>query len=81
VAWVSLSSLAEYLLTDRRQFDILLCGHGSLGSDAIRSTTSARFHHGARQRGGLSVAWTHIADLKKVLEVDDAMDTAPAQLD
>jgi hypothetical protein len=36
---------AEYLLTDPRESDILLCGHGSLGSDAIRSTPSTRVHH------------------------------------
>ena len=35
------------LLTDAPEFDILLHGHGSLGSDAIRSTTSARVVGGA----------------------------------
>jgi hypothetical protein len=32
---------AGSLLTYPSEFDILLCNHGSLGSDAIRSTTSA----------------------------------------
>jgi len=41
-----------YLLTDSGQFDILLFGPGWRGSDAIRSTTSARVRHAARRRGG-----------------------------
>ena len=45
-----------YLLTDSGQFDILLFGPGWRGSDAIRSTTSARGRHAARRRGGCVAA-------------------------
>jgi hypothetical protein len=48
--------LAKYLLTAPRKFDILLCGHGSLGSDDIRSTTSTQFHNAARRRCGCVAA-------------------------
>src|SRR5262249_61434019 len=44
--------LTKYLLTDHCQFDILVFGPGWRGSNAIRSTASARVLHPARRRGG-----------------------------
>src|SRR5262249_52269651 len=46
----------NYPLTDRLQFDILQSGPGWRGPNVFRSIETARVHHAAWQRGGVTAA-------------------------